>query len=125
MINCLKFQRGLIIVSYLAEIKPDEYVSAFGEAAVQVIGLIEEFVKEMPTIEPEVRHGRWIPYTKNRDENATNVFQCSECEKTVRFILSHEMCEYTFCPNCGAKMYQTGGTISKELFAEIGGADNG
>lgn len=41
------------LLAYLAEIKPDEYVSAFGEAAVQVIGLIEEFVKEMPTIEAE------------------------------------------------------------------------
>lgn len=43
------------LLAYLARIKHDEYVSAFGEAAVQVIGLIEEFVKDMPTIEPEQR----------------------------------------------------------------------
>ena len=61
------------LLAYLSEIKPDEYVSAFGEAAVQVIGLIEEFVKEMPTIEAEpVRHSCWI-------HDINNLYGCALC----------------------------------------------
>lgn len=108
------------LLAYLAGIKPDEYVSAFGEAAVQVIGLIEEFVKEMPTIKPEVRHGRWI-------RNATSEgYHCSNCghhaESPIGEMIDprdYECYLDQYCGGCGAKMYQTGGTISKERFAEI------
>lgn len=79
------------LLEYLAAIKPDEYVSAYGEAAVDVINHVEEYVNEMPAIEPEVRHGRWY------DHAHTDTGVCSECG-----------CVFTdetpYCPNCGAKM---------------------
>lgn len=50
------------LLEYLAAIKPDEYVSAYGEAAADVINHVETYVSAMPTIEAEpVRHGRWLP----------------------------------------------------------------
>lgn len=94
----------------LTQILIDISIKQFGENWLQDMltknGLLiaKQIISKQPTISPEVRQGRWIPYTKNRDENVTNVFQCSECEKTVRFIMAHKMCEYTFCPFCGAKM---------------------
>lgn len=108
------------LLAYLAEIKPDEYVSAFGEAAVQVIGLIEEFVKEMPTIETEQRHGRWI-------RNATGEgYHCSNCGHHVDSPIGemidprdYECYLDKYCGGCGAQMYADGGTISKERLAEI------
>lgn len=120
------------LLAYLSEIKPNEYVSAFGEAAVQVIGLIEEFVKEMPTIEPEVRHGRWIECDYKHMEHGMIETEpkaglcCSECRTGFK---KKNMTYKQYCPACGAKMYADGGTISKERFAEImaeilGDADN-
>ena len=55
-------------------------------------------VKDAPTIEPEVRHVRWIPH------KITASSICSECRRVFAD-------ETLFCPNCGARM--------------DGGADNG
>lgn len=103
------------LLAYLAKIKPDEYVSAFGEAAVQVIGLIEEFVKEMPTIEPEVRHGRWVETEPDEDDRKIGIefsIKCSRCHNENSHLDFNEIHEITgktfwksrFCPNCGARM---------------------
>ncbi len=85
------------LLAYLARIKPDEYVSAFGEAAVQVIGLIEEFVKEMPTIKTEVRHGRW----NYRHED--DWCYCTACGTDAEGS-DGECLETDYCPHCGARM---------------------
>lgn len=42
-----------LLIAYLAAIKPDKPVSAYGEAAVDVINHIETYVGEMPTITVE------------------------------------------------------------------------
>lgn len=42
------------LLEYLAAIKPDEYVSAYGEAAVDVINHVETYVNAMPTIEADI-----------------------------------------------------------------------
>lgn len=98
------------LLEYLAAIKPDEYVSAYGEAAVDVINHVEIYVNEMPTIEAEpIRHGRWII---KRDEfyTAYNMYyaECSECKHTESTGMAERI---KYCPNCGARM--------------DGGADNG
>lgn len=74
---------------------------------------VKRFVKNLPTIEPEVRHGRWIEVTKHRDENGTILtdYECSECCAMVKDICAEEIESERFCYNCGAKM--------------DGGADNG
>ena len=107
------------LLAYLSEIKPDEYVSAFGEAAVQVIGLIEEFVKEMPTIEPEVRYGRWIAVSSfdafGGDEeawmahgNPTAYHYCSECKNETYLNEEGKEILSDYCPFCGADMRDGG-----------------
>ena len=90
------------LLAYLAEIKPDEYVSAFGEAAVQVIGLIEEFVKEMPTIETEQRRGRWIALEGWFNKS---IVKCSVCGNTLDMDgVNAGRGDANFCPKCGARM---------------------
>lgn len=42
-----------LLLAYLSTIKPDNTVSAYGEAAVDVINHIEKYVGEMPTITVE------------------------------------------------------------------------
>lgn len=73
-------------------------------------------IKQLPAIDAEpVRHGRWIRTMLK------GYYECSACgyEHTSNP-------DQRFCSYCGAKMYQTGGTISKERFAEImRGDDNG
>ena len=65
-------------------------------------------IEDSPTIDAEpVRHGRWIPYFSDEAYNVTNVFICSECEKSARFIMAYHECEYDFCPHCGARMDAT------------------
>lgn len=92
------------LIEYLAAIKPDEYVSAYGEAAVDVINHVEKYVNEMPTIEPEVRHGRW--------KKKNGEIYCTNCKKS-KWSESFELMlrRFNYCPHCGAKM--------------DGGADNG
>lgn len=70
-------------------------------------------------IEPEVRHGRWIPTEYDSYADGAPVWdkwECSECDHEH----SGEKDTLTaFCPDCGAKMYADGGTISRERFTEI------
>ncbi len=47
-------------------------------------------IKNAPAVDAEpVRHGRW--------ERFVYLFACSECKKATVY-------EYSYCPNCGAKM---------------------
>lgn len=119
------------LLEYLAAIKPDEYVSAYGEAAVDVINHVETYVSEMPTIEPEVRHGRWIEKPPYADETVKGLeFQivCSRCDEQNASITFDEnsvpiaktFYRTRFCPNCGARMDATDTNVGGK-----GGADNG
>lgn len=59
-------------------------------------------VKDMPTIEPERKTGRWMPrdYNKRTGCVTTTVYYyptCSVCGYSGNYSMS-------FCPNCGAKM---------------------
>ena len=56
---------------------------------------------DFPTIEPEVRHGRWKK--KNGEIYCTN---CKKCKWSESFELM--LRRFNFCPNCGARM--DGGT---------------
>lgn len=63
-------------------------------------------IYEALTIEPEVRHGRWIEATKHRDENGTILtdYECSECCAMVKDSDAEEIESERFCYNCGADM---------------------
>lgn len=60
---------------------------------------------DFPTIEPEVRHGRWI-------EESANEYYCSYCGKYAPIAKNMRHCDCSkWCKECGTKM--------------DGGADNG
>ena len=92
------------LLEYLAAIKPDEYVSAYGEAAVDVINHVETYVSAMPTIEAEpVRHGRWM----KQHTDYGSKWHCSVCciiPIRVGIGISFEIERFAFCPFCGARM---------------------
>ena len=104
------------LLFYLEAIKPDEHVTAYGEAAIDVINHIENYVSEMPTaeqptIEAEpVRRGRWIAI----DDKTARCSCCRWYQKARRAASISEGSfgkVYRFCTACGARM--------------DGGADNG
>lgn len=96
------------LLEYLAAIKPDEYVSAYGEAAAVVINYVEEYVNEMPTIGAEpVRHGRWIEcdYEEFRHVEIWTAhragLRCSVCGVPFH---KKKMTYKQYCAACGTKM---------------------
>lgn len=58
------------------------------------------WINDMPTIEPEVRHGRW--------KKKNGEIYCTNCKKS-KWSASFELMlrRFNFCPNCGAKMDAT------------------
>lgn len=98
------------LLEYLAAIKPDEYVSAYGEAAVDVINHVEEYVNEMPTIEADpVRHGRWV-FQKGDNKEYVDGWICTNCKFGFHTKVPYFEA-FKYCPMCGSRM--------------DGGADNG
>ena len=73
--------------------------------------IAKQIVSKQPTIEPEVRHGRWIlckdQYNVDND-NGNYAYYCSCCKHQD---VHAESAKVSFCWNCGARM--------------DGGADNG
>lgn len=83
------------------------------------IGTVGDLIAKQPTIEP--KRGEWVQYSRNADET---YIECSNCcvasrPRHLQMVTRTGSGLPDYCPNCGAKMYQTGGTISKEQFAEI------
>ena len=60
-------------------------------AATENVAQILLRIETAPTIEPEVRHGRWIFFREY------GTYHCSECNKV-------EKARADFCRKCGAKM---------------------
>lgn len=70
----------------------------------------KEIVDRQPTIEPEVRHGRWIHSDTLDYKDPNGVIHvhgmCSCCRLIYDF--RDMTSRFKFCPNCGARM--DGGT---------------
>lgn len=64
-------------------------------------------VENAPTIEPEVRHGRWILIGRGRITKSRDL-KCSVCGNYFRVYddvtLNAGRGDANFCPNCGARM---------------------
>lgn len=67
------------------------------------------WINDMPTIEPEVQHGRWIA---QEDADGDISFVCSKCRRRLRWAED-------FCPSCGTRM-----DVANTNVDGIGGADN-
>lgn len=63
--------------------------------------IIQEVIREMPTIEAEpVRHGKWkYIHFKAYKETEFGIYQCSVCGRPWWLTTK-------YCPHCGAKMEQ-------------------
>lgn len=62
-------------------------------------------VKDMPTIEPERKIGKWIKKSKRLDFCTEWWYECSECgNKPPNDRYGHPNYLTDFCPNCGVKM---------------------
>ena len=63
-------------------------------------------INDMPTIEPELKKGRWIKKTiKKKIEND---YSCSECGRHVSVMRGYDVrLVYPFC-HCGADMREDG-----------------
>lgn len=67
---------------------------------------ISEYIALAPTIESEVRHGRWENPTESKPrmfERNGHTFterQCSECGRWNISVTGSIMCKY--CPHCGS-----------------------
>ena len=76
-------------------------------------------LEALPTIEPEVRYGRWIPieYDSYADgEPVWDKWECSECGNEHN---GEEDTLPSFCADCGARMGVTDTNVDDE-----GGAEN-
>jgi hypothetical protein len=72
-----------------------------------------------PTIEPEVRHGRWLNTDetvwdakeidgKQKLEISIVAARCSVCERWAEHVNNFSpYMKYNFCPHCGARMDAT------------------
>lgn len=70
--------------------------------------LVYRWIEEQPTIEPEVRHGRWIPTEYDSYSDGSPVWDKYECSECGREHSGEEDTLTAFCPDCGARM--DGGT---------------
>lgn len=59
---------------------------------------------KQPTIEPEVRHGRWIPIEYDSYADGAPVWDKWECSECGHEHSGEEDTLTAFCPDCGAKM---------------------
>ena len=73
-------------------------------------------IEALPTIEPGVRHGRWIVHTTWHGMFGLVHSECSEC----KFDRNGDLSSWNFCPNCGRDMRATDTNVGGK-----GGADNG
>lgn len=68
------------------------------------INSIEDTVSDAPAADvAPVVHAKWIPQYVSR-LGLTDMFACSECNKTVRTFRKSDKCSDLYCSNCGAKM---------------------
>lgn len=63
-----------------------------------------DYIMDAPTIEPEVRHGRWI----TKDSNTAKCSCCGWWQRTTMYYLPDDIAKfskcYCFCTACGADM---------------------
>lgn len=72
-----------------------------------------EHIENAPTIEPEVRHGRW---TEKGHCECCGFDMGSRADKWTNVY------DFAYCPNCGARM---DADHIADVSKKVGGADNG
>ena len=67
------------------------------------IGIIKSLVDTMPTIEPKLERGVWLPDNNNY---ITPHFVCSSCGMSQKVETVMYKPIWAFCPRCGARMME-------------------
>ena len=68
------------------------------------LGELQSILSDMPTLEPKVRHGRWIPIEYDSYADGAPVWDKYECSECGHEHKGEEDTLTAFCPDCGAKM---------------------
>lgn len=63
------------------------------------LGELQSILSDMPTLEPEVRHGRWLPH-------GDDMWICSNCKENIIFSMheSDRTEKQRYCCRCGTRM---------------------
>lgn len=93
-------------IEYLLYVKHD--VQAKSPMDIALDTAIEAL--RQPTIEPKVRHGRWIPTEYDSYADGAPVWECSDCGHEHK---GEEDTLTAFCPDCGTRMDATGTSTQK------------
>lgn len=61
----------------------------------KIVRLLNERIKPLPSIKPELKIGRWLQISPAR------IYECSEC---AQMVMTKDISCYKFCHGCGAYM---------------------
>ena len=70
------------------------------ELSPTAIWTIQNMVKDVPSVTPQQRTGRWIQKEEEGDAEPFIIWECSECH----CVDEDGKPSYKYCPQCGAKM---------------------
>lgn len=93
MADLIDRRSALSVCKEYGWIDGEDFVDGYNTA----IRDIREAIKELPTIEPEVRHAYWEP-------SEVGEYHCTHCGVECNIDLFHKALLNPFCGNCGAKM---------------------
>ena len=91
-------------IKELREVYEQEYPTASGDFDEYASHDVPNVLRNMPfTYVQPVKHGKWI--AENQDKRGyADCFTCSNCNNYTYTYTLMKVCEYDYCPNCGARM---------------------
>lgn len=119
----MKIAERMMMMPEVRLIDANALIAEYDRVHVGAPGGARKLMQDAPTIEPEVRHGRWI----DTPIGNTKVAECSLCgfwqrtngdDKTGNHMIHKAV--YKYCAGCGAKMDATDTNVGSK-----GGAENG
>lgn len=94
-------------IDKIREVYEYEFPTASGEFDEFVVSIIPNILRNLPSEEPERKHGEWLPHPHEREWDVCSVcgIGCKRREFEMQFG-QERFTEYSYqyCPNCGARM---------------------
>lgn len=78
------------------------------ETNIMLIAIAEDLLKELPSVTPTRKKGKWEKYGIPRA--GEQHYQCTNCKNYVNFGMwgSYYKRDFKYCPHCGAEMDERG-----------------